>query len=159
MRSILKILILSLFFAHCSDVETAKPEPGDQTTNKDVADSVFAKSFKRCYQTNVNKNEVIMNLEITDTLVTGDLTYAIAEKDKNQGSFSGTLIGDTLTADYRFMSEGVESVRQITYLVSDSFAVEGYGKMEQKEGRMIFSGDAKPEFGKGIILQRMNCKN
>jgi hypothetical protein len=42
-----------------------------------------------------------------DLSVVGNLCYRFFEKDKNDGTVIGKLQGDTLIADYTFMSEGV----------------------------------------------------
>jgi hypothetical protein len=42
-------------------------------------------------------------------------------------------------------------------LVKDSIATEGYGNMEEKNGKMVFKNAKDVVFGKGIILKREEC--
>jgi hypothetical protein len=65
--------------------------------------------------------------------------------------------GDTLVADYTFMSEGKSSVRQVVFMVKDSIVTEGYGPQEEKDGKMIFKDLGKVDFSKGTKLQRIQC--
>ncbi len=55
------------------------------------------------------------------------------------------------------MSEGKESVRQVIFLIKDNIAVEGYGNMEENNGKMIFKNQKEIVFGKGLILKKVEC--
>jgi len=90
-------------------------------------------------------------------VVTGKLSYQFFDKDSNIGEFDGRLYGDTLLADYKFMSEGKLSTRQVILLIKDSVATEGYGDMEEKEGKMVFKNTNDITFGKGLILKMVEC--
>lgn len=79
-----------------------------------------------CYQYTGNKDTVRMSLTITGTEVSGELTYNLFEKDRNDGKFNGTISGDTITADYDFQSEGMMSTRKVVFLKKDNALVEGY---------------------------------
>jgi hypothetical protein len=64
--------------------------------------------------------------------------FKFYEKDSNKGVIDGKLNGDTLLADYKFMSEGIQSTRQVIFLIKDSNATEGYGPMEEKRWENSF---------------------
>jgi hypothetical protein len=83
--------------------------------------------------------------------------YDFYEKDSNNGEFNGLIHGDTLLADYKFMSEGKLSTRQVIFLLKDSVAIEGYGDMEEKEGKMVFKNTSDITFGKGLLLNKADC--
>lgn len=84
-----------------------------------------------CYVFDDNKSTI--SLEITENVheneVKGNLTYALAEKDKNSGSFVGQLKNGILIADYTFQSEGIQSIRQIAFKVNGDTLIEGYGEL------------------------------
>ena len=103
------------------------------------------------------KDTVMLTVEKFPNVVTGRLTYKIYQKDSNKGDFEGVMKGDTLIADYKFMSEGKESVRHIAFLIKDSVATEGYADMEEKEGKMVFKIISKLDFSKGMKLQQIAC--
>jgi hypothetical protein len=79
------------------------------------------------------------------------------EKDSNKGKLEGKLYGDTLVADYKFMSEGIESVRQVAFLIKDSVAIEGYGDIEQKDGKTVFKNLKSLDFTHGLPLAKVDC--
>jgi hypothetical protein len=67
------------------------------------------------------------------------------------------MYGDTLIADYKFMAEGIESTRQIAFLIKDNMAVEGYADVEDKDGKTIFKNRADLKFEQGISLKKVEC--
>ncbi|MBC7936972.1 MAG: hypothetical protein H7Y86_16615 [Rhizobacter sp.] len=98
-----------------------------------------------------------LQLNVFENIVTGNLKYIFKEKDSNKGELEGKMKGDTLMADYTFMSEGQKSVRQVAFLIKDSVATEGYGDLEEKEGKMIFKNPQALTFGKGIVMMKTSC--
>ncbi|TDQ79958.1 hypothetical protein [Sphingobacterium yanglingense] len=86
--------------------------------------------------------------------VFGELKYAFSGKDRNVGKINGTLKDSLITGDYSFVSEGVPSVRQVVFRVTDQGLVEGYGEIEESNGKMIFSDKDHLSFDHGMILQR-----
>lgn len=89
--------------------------------------------------------------------VTGKLHYKNFEKDSNIGTILGQMRGDTLLADYTFNSEGMESVRQVVFLFDGTNFSEGYGDMQEKDGKTIFSEKDKLNFSGGEKLKPMVC--
>ncbi len=145
-----------LVMAGCNEAPEKSDVLDPQTDTSTVA-PVQVQS-EQCYALTTGGNNVVLSLQINGSQAAGELDYAISGKDKNTGTFTGLMSGDTLTADYTFNSEGVRSVRQVKYLVNDSVAVEGYGKVEEHGGRMEFAPGAVIDFGHGIVLSRANCK-
>ncbi|CAG4992852.1 hypothetical protein DYBT9275_01054 [Dyadobacter sp. CECT 9275] len=110
-----------------------------------------------CYTYTFKKDTAFMKLNITDTIVTGDLEYSLFEKDKNDGKLKGTLNGDTLWAAYSFISEGVESTREMVFLRKGDDWLEGFGKMEDKAGTSTFADKNQLRFRKGLLFKRTEC--
>ncbi|ODS73991.1 MAG: hypothetical protein ABS46_19795 [Cytophagaceae bacterium SCN 52-12] len=110
-----------------------------------------------CYVNISARDTVRLKVETFPNVVTGTLRYNFYEKDKNTGEIEGRLMGDTLLADYTFMSEGKRSTRQVIFLVRDSIAIEGYGVMEEKEGKMVFKDIREIDFSEGMKLVKVSC--
>jgi len=110
-----------------------------------------------CYSSATGKDSVHLKVEVFPNVVTGNLSYNFYEKDSNKGEFEGKLYGDTLLADYTFMSEGKQSIRQVIFLIKDGNAIEGYGNMEEKNGKMVFVNQKEISFGKGLVLKKVPC--
>lgn len=105
-----------------------------------------------------SKDSVTLHLAITNDSIKGVMDYQLTGKDKNKGTLQGELRGDTIFADYTFMSEGKESVRQVAYLKKDNQLLEGYGDVEEKGGKMVFKNTGALNFGKGVVLQKVDCQ-
>ena len=70
---------------------------------------------------------------------------------------AGELQGDTLFAEYKFKSEGVESVREVAFLIHEVDVQEGAGEMEEKNGRMIFKDKSKVQFTDTTLYRNIPC--
>jgi len=110
-----------------------------------------------CYSSVTGKDTFNLKLVVSSDTVNGKLSYKFDQKDNLKGDIQGRLQGDTLLADYKFMSEGKISIRQVTFLMKDSIAMEGYGAMVDKNGEMVFKNLNQLSFGKGLILKKINC--
>ena len=135
-----------LVLAACNDAEqsSATAETKDTSKHEEVKIQV---PNTVCYLNVTGKDSIFLKTEIFPNVVTGSLKYKFFEKDNNNGEIDGTLHGDTLIANYTFMSEGVQSVRKVMFLISDNSAIEIYQPTELKE----------TVFKKGTVLQKVAC--
>lgn len=157
MKLIFIILATFTVIISCNNSTEADIET---TTIKDTPNPVGNKIMvpvSSCYSSTTGKDTVLLKVEVFEKAVTGNILYKLYEKDSNSGNFEGQIKGDTLLADYTFMSEGTQSIRQVIFLLRDSIAVEGYGVMEDKNGKMVFKNTGAVQFGKGIKLQKTVC--
>ena len=110
-----------------------------------------------CYSHTAGKDTVLLKVEVFPNVVTGRLIYKLFEKDSNKGELDGHMNGDTLLADYKFMSEGKLSTRQVIFLIRNDTATEGYGDMEEKGEKMVFKNRRQVSFEKGPALKKTGC--
>jgi hypothetical protein len=102
-----------------------------------------------CYLYTSGKDTVALQLHRDADSASGRLIYNFYEKDRNTGTISGTIHGDTLIAVYTFMSEGIQSTRQIAFLKNNhNQLTEGAG-MSGQSGVL----DRTYDFSSGIVLQ------
>ncbi|MBK8603943.1 MAG: hypothetical protein IPN87_13065 [Saprospiraceae bacterium] len=93
-----------------------------------------------------------------DSVVTGTLTYSFDGKDKNTGEIEGRMVADILLLDYKFMSEGKESIREVAFKkVGDSY-IEGYGESAEEDGKMVFKNIYDLDFSGKMSLDLVNCE-
>ena len=111
-----------------------------------------------CYSYVNNKDSVTMNIDINDNTATGELEYRLYEKDSNTGTIQGIIKGDTLFAEYSFISEGISSVREVAFLKKGNNWVEGFGDVEENNGKMIFKDISALQFNSNIVLAEVPCK-
>ena len=145
------ILITGLYSCTQSKKETS-------VSNLAVADSIKT-SIKGCYLYTVNKDTFQLAITaVNKNDVEGSIIYNFYEKDKNSGTIAGVIKGDTILADYTFNSEGTSSVREVIFIRKGDQLAEGYGPMEEKGGRTVFTDKSKVKFGDYILLSPIECK-
>jgi len=109
-----------------------------------------------CFMVVTGKDSMLMQIVIENNSAVGQLHYRFYEKDKSGGTFFGDMHGDTLIADYKFMSEGMESEREVAFLRKGETFIEGYGVEEDKDGRMVFKNINSLRFS-GQPMQKVDC--
>ncbi len=102
---------------------------------------------KMCYLYASETDTISLNIQKLDENISGSLIYMLKEKDINRGQISGTMEGDTLFADYEFMSEGKNSVRPVMFLQKDNQLLEGY----------LTEDSTSYKFNEDFALTRTNC--
>ena len=154
--SVLLFFVITLTIS-CNDNSEQEKTSSIATDSAKTVENKIQVPVSTCYTSNSKKDTVRLKVEVFENVVTGSLVYKLHQKDSNIGEFEGQIKGDTLVADYKFMSEGIQSVRQVIFLVKDSIAREGYGNMEEKDGKMVFKNVKNVVFGNGIILKKEEC--
>lgn len=110
-----------------------------------------------CYKFASEKDTVLLQMEQINEEVAGTLSYNYFEKDKNDGTFEGKMIGDTIYADYTFGSEGSVSVREVMFVKKENKLIEGFGEVEEVNGKMKFKDNAKFTLNEKMPLTEINC--
>jgi len=157
MNYLVLLLAANICLLACNNNE----QPAD--TSSTTTDTPAAKTYESpapvllCFGKISNKDTVQLRLSVSDSTASGSLLYKLHEKDSNKGKLQGVLRGDTLIGNYTFQSEGTESVREVAFLLKDSMAIEGLGKIEERNGQMVFTNRSALNFGKGIVLKKIPC--
>lgn len=115
---------------------------------------------EECYSAVINKDTISMTLNIKGNhLTSGKLSYDFYEKDKSFGTLVGEIKGDTLFAEYAFMSEGLGTVRQVAFLKKGNTYVEGFGDVvDDNKGKVTFKDKKKLKFDGNIVLSKVDCE-
>ena len=147
----MKLLLLSLLtstfvLVACNNTEQPSATAETKDTSKQEEIKIQVPNTV-CYLNVTGKDSIFLKTEIFPNVVTGTLKYKFYEKDNNKGEIDGALHGDTLIADYKFMSEGVQSTRKVMFLITGSTATEIYETTELK----------KSVLKKGTVLQKISC--
>ncbi len=144
------IIALSLvIFASCNT------EKKHESTTKMEAKTTQTET---CYQHTKDSSTIKLNIKINDNMVTGNLLYDYYQKDRSAGKIKGELKSDTLFADYTFVSEGVESVREVVFIKTANGWVEGYGEIDDKNGKVMFKDKNKITFDNNVVLREIACQ-
>ncbi len=152
----MSLILTTLILACNNNPKTSSPATSARDTAKPVDNKIMIPA-QTCYTSIKGKDSIHLVVERFPNVVTGRLTYHFSEKDSNKGTLDGKLSGDTLFADYTFISEGKSSVREVVFLLKDSTAKEGYGPVEEKGGKMVFTDRGKLNFNNSIVLKLTSC--
>ncbi len=147
-------ILVALFLVMACSSE--KADQTDTIQEPRVSDPVASSS---CYESVMGADTMRLQLKNQGEDITGNLSYNFYEKDANEGTLRGEMHGDTLLADYTFMSEGTESVRQVAFLKKADGFVEGYGDIEDQDGKIIFKNTATLDFGSGTAFSKVPCED
>ena len=150
----IKLSLQTIFLSACFAACTGSPAP---EAAKAASSQTAATEESACYAYTGNNDSVLVHLVSKGENITGTMMYSIYEKDRNDGTLAGVLKGDTLIADYTFSSEGTTSVRQVAFLLQNGALKEGFGDVEEKEGKTIFKRGATVDFS-GFLLTKTACK-
>ena len=149
MNKIILLIFVGVVFTAC------KKEASETATPETVAEKP---AIEECYKGILKEDTIAMTLVIKENEITnGQLSYHFFEKDKNDGTLKGQIKGDTIFADYTFMSEGKQSVREVAFLKEGDAYIEGYGEMHEQGAKMIFKDAKHLKFDGKTILSKAEC--
>jgi hypothetical protein len=153
--SALTIIILGVFIS-CKKEITLPPPQIEPNPPKEA--ELVEPAGDQCYTSRHNGNIVALSFNVNSHQeVNGKLSYNIMGKDKNEGTIVGNMKGDTLIADYTFMSEGVSSVREVVFLQKDGAFIEGYGDVTDVNDKVSFKDKKKLKFDAKNTLIKSDC--
>ncbi|MBF4463756.1 hypothetical protein [Flavobacterium sp. LC2016-12] len=149
------IIILGVFIS-CKKETTLPPPQIEPNPPKEA--EIVEPAGDQCYTSRLNGNIVALSFNVNSHQeVNGKLSYNITGKDKNEGTIIGNMKGDTLIADYTFMSEGVSSVREVVFLQKDGTLIEGYGDVVDANNKVTFKDKKKLKFDAKNTLTKSDC--
>lgn len=155
------IVLLGWMFAlltACSNPNHSEQEEGEQAiVQENPKEEMLRGPSCYLYATDRDTVYLVLNPPVAGK-VTGDLSYDFFERDGNIGFIEGEVQGDTLIADYTFLSEGMVSVREVGFLLGEDHVMEGYGDVEQVDGRMVFWHKDSLDFSNGLVMPRISCE-
>lgn len=140
----------------CND-NSDKTEKNTATKNE-AKEPEIAESSTSCYILENGKDTVSLKMIIDKDQVSGILLYHYFEKDRNRGYIKGKMKGDTIFANYTFMSEGIESKRDVVFLKKGDELMEGYAKINSVTGEPDFTDHSAIKFDEKFVLKKSDCK-
>jgi hypothetical protein len=158
MKKVLAIttLILTVLISCKKATET---EPVQIAPSPPKEAEIVEPAGDQCFASRQNGYIVALSFNVNSHQeVNGKLSYNLTGKDKNEGTIVGNMKGDTLIADYTFMSEGVSSQREVAFLKREGIFIEGYGDVVDSNGKVSFKDKSKLKFDQKNTLTAVDCK-
>ncbi|QEC66918.1 hypothetical protein FRZ67_06260 [Panacibacter ginsenosidivorans] len=139
-----------------NDKEAANKDSVSTTIITDTARNIISIPGKLCFQRVLQRDTISIELFIKDSVVSGNLIYNFYEKDRNKGTFNGSIHGGIIKADYTYASEGKTSIREVMFQLKDSVLTEGFGVTLMQDNKSIFKDTSKIQYTQ--VFKRVNCK-
>lgn len=154
-----KILFACFAISIVASCKTKEKQEEDNTLTETPIEVVEEKAptlALGCYTYDANGNHIVLEITDINDSVLGNLSYALKEKDANTGTFAGILKDSVLLGSYTFMSEGVESTREVAFLVKEDQLVEGFGELD--ETGTAFKDKNALSFSSSMPLSKTDCE-
>lgn len=155
MKKLIVLSFVALTMLNCKNKE--QKVENSNASPQEVAKETPTPLDLGCYVFDDGKNTVSLEITENGKEIKGNLTYNLAEKDKNSGNFKGELQEGILIANYTFQSEGKESIRQVAFKVDGDKLIEGYGDLNN-DGT-AFKDLSNIHFTSKIPLTKTDCNN
>lgn len=150
-------ILFTFTIISCKNENKAETEEMMAPDESTIADNDINAPQIACYKYVSAKDTILLQMEKMDDEVAGTLSYNYFEKDRNDGTFEGKMVEDTLFASYTFGSEGKTSVREIIFIENGKKLIEGFGEVEEIDGKMQFKKNTKFIFNSLMPLEQINC--
>ena len=159
MKNLMIVVVISILIWGCKD-NSKKDEPLSQpNVDKTLTEKENINVNKldlTCYEYKTEGNNLKMEVtRIEGDAVTANLFFSYAEKVKNEGTFFGNMHGDKLIGTYTFMSEGVQSNRDVIFKVEADQIIEGFGELN--EGGTTFKDITKITYSHKTPWMKTDC--
>ena len=110
-----------------------------------------------CFSQVVRNDTALLELENNKGNVTGVLTYNYYQKDRNDGTLQGEQTGDIIKGWYLFKSEGVMSVRQVSWKINENELWPAIGEVAEKNDTTVFVQPDKLRYDSANAFRKIPC--
>ncbi|MBC7923892.1 MAG: hypothetical protein H7Z75_22690 [Ferruginibacter sp.] len=154
----LLFIAIPVCLASCrSNTSPSQESAREAPSGAEVSTAAPQADTSSCYRAISGKDSVLLYIHRTGNAIQGDLVYTFFEKDNNTGTLAGQLSGDTLFAEYKFTSEGQQSVREVAFLKRGNELVEGFGSAKEAAGKRVFENRGALNFDNTMRYQKVDC--
>jgi hypothetical protein len=147
-----------MLFSSCNNEGKSSSEiKSDFTLNEPATEAITDSVVSGCYAQIAGRDTANIQIESKGSNITGTLSYAIFEKDRNDGTLQAEISGGLLTGWYLFKSEGIISVRQVSWKVKGNELWPGTGEMYERNDTMFFSLPDKLQYDSSRAFKKVDC--
>ena len=153
--------LIAMVIAGCNTGTTTKDNiqdlVSDTTKNTNTKDNTKFDFLTGCYQNVLNGDTAFLKLNVHEFKVDGTLNYKRAQKDSNEGTFTGVIRGEIIVINYNFQSEGKNSMREIAFKIKGDQLIEGFGDILMKGDSSVFENVASLNFQDAQTFDKIAC--
>lgn len=152
------MLGLFLFAGSCNNKGKSSAEiNADTVVNKTTTTTVTDSLPSGCYSQIIQRDTSLLQLENKDSIINGSLSYNIYQKDRNDGTLQAGIDGNIINGWYIFKSEGIVSVRQVTWKINGDELWPAIGEVIQKNDTARFAQPDKLRYDSLRPFKKVPC--
>ena len=110
-----------------------------------------------CFSQIVRNDTAMLQMENNKGNVTGRLTYDYFQKDRNDGTLQAEQAGNIINGWYLFKSEGVMSVRQVSWKINGNELWPAIGEVKEKNDTAVFAEPDKVRYDSTSAFKKVPC--
>jgi hypothetical protein len=110
-----------------------------------------------CFSQVVQKDTALLQVENNKGNITGALTYNYFQKDRNDGTLKGDQTGEIINGWYLFKSEGIMSVRQVSWKINGNELWPAIGEVVEKNDTTLFKEPEKLRYDSTHPFRKIPC--
>ncbi|MEO5500640.1 MAG: hypothetical protein ABIR31_04280 [Ginsengibacter sp.] len=154
-------IFIVLIIGGCNSETMTKDNIQDSTsgTTKDnnTKDNAKFEFLSGCYQNILNGDTAFLQISVHGLNTNGTLNYKRAQKDSNEGTFTGVIRDEIILIHYNFKSEGTSSIREIAFKIKGDQLIEGFGDIIMKGDSAVFKNVASLNFQDAQTFNKFAC--
>jgi hypothetical protein len=136
-----------------SKTSSAANSDSENTLAVATADTVSS----GCFSQVVRNDTALLQVENNKGNISGALTYNYFEKDRNDGTFKGEQSGDVISGWYLFKSEGIMSVRQVSWKINGNELWPAIGEVIEKNDTTVFKEPENLRYDSTRPFRKIPC--
>jgi hypothetical protein len=154
-------ILCTLLFIACNNSNNTN-EGAPQTIHANAGDTIITSAkpvvFNGCYEMTLKKDSAFLQIQLTDSTVSGNLDYHWYQKDSNNGTIKGVVRDSLLIAAYTFQSEGVTSVREVIFKIHDQELWPAFGGLTPHNDTLVFKDKNNLQYDNKHPFIKINCR-
>jgi hypothetical protein len=150
------LIAISIFSCNNSGEHAEKADTLSHIPSKKDNPPALQDDISGCYISVSGRDTFVASLKQTNNQVSGKLSFDNFEKDASSGKVSGTREGDVVKLIYSFQSEGMNSVMDVWFQVTDGRLVRGIGEIKTRGDTAYFADPSSIAYT-GSVFEKTSC--
>jgi hypothetical protein len=156
------IFLNLILFISCNEnttVDEATTSDSTSVIQNDTTNQASNKtlSITGCYIKTLKRDTVLLQLQQNGENIHGKMVFDNFEKDGSHGMVNGKINGDTLTLIYDFFAEGMKSVSEEIFRVSNDQLIRASGNIGTRGDTVYYKRDEALQFNNDNIFTKTGC--
>lgn len=152
-------ILVGLWMTSCNNSDSSSNTvPKDSSITKPGLNNDKRANLSGCYLRVIKRDSLALHLEEKDGMVMGKLSFDNYEKDGSTGPVKGKVENDIVKLIYNFQSEGMQSIMEIYFKITEKGLIQGIGEVATKSDTTTYANPEKVNYPAGNELLKTSCE-